>query len=70
MECGICEIIMEEDFMIPGKYGFGICIDCARKLIGDIIDIIKKEDPQVAGDLIAERLAQARLLNATAPMYA
>ncbi len=68
MECGICGIIMEEEFMIPGKYGFGICIDCAKKLIGEIIDIVEREDPQVAGDLIAERLAQAKLLRATAPM--
>lgn len=61
MECGVCGLILDETSMIKLKNGH-ICIDCARKLLNDIVTIVEREDPIVAGDLIVEKLAQAKLL--------
>jgi len=69
MECGVCGIVYEEDLMIPGKYGFGICIDCARKLLSEIVEIVEKHDWEVVGDLIAEKLAEAKLLKVATAAY-
>lgn len=63
MECGICGMHYDEEFMIPGKGYYGICFDCARNLVRNIIDVIESKDPKAAGHLIAERLAHAKLLS-------